>query len=108
MRRDRDWAGIAVVVLAVGVVAAILVGEVAAFRNPARIVSAEEVATISTVLGAAVGAIATYLGTRPRKRPPEAPGQARAGDGEQPGITRPPDDPAPQNRSKSPDSPEHM
>lgn len=72
-RPALDLRGLAAVVLAVGVVGAIVLGEVFAYLNKAKDVTVEEVATISTVLGAAVGAIATYLGTRRPPGPPGAP-----------------------------------
>lgn len=57
-----DWRGIAAAVLAFGVAAVLLAATIFAGLNPARIVAPDEIATASTVLGAAVGAIAVYLG----------------------------------------------
>lgn len=63
-RREPDWRGITAAILAVGIFAVILAADIIAGINDYRQVTAEEVATVSTVLGAAVGAIAVYLGTR--------------------------------------------
>jgi hypothetical protein len=91
MRRGLDWRGVAAAILSVGVIAVVVLGEVFAFRNPDRLVSTEEVATVSTVLGAAIGAVAGYLaGYRgPRNGPPAPPGAADGGAGEPPGISGP-------------------
>jgi hypothetical protein len=70
MRRGPDWRGIAAVVLAVGVFAVLIIGAIYGGRNPNYTISTEEIATVSTVLGAAIGAIASYLGSR---RPPDPP-----------------------------------
>jgi hypothetical protein len=91
MRRGLDWRGIAAVILSVGVIAVVLLGEVFAFRNPDRLVSTEEVATVSTVLGAAVGAVAGYMSGRstPRNDPPAPASEPEPGDGDPPGISGP-------------------
>jgi len=91
MRRGIDWRGIAAAVLAVGVIAAVILGEVYGFLNKDRTVTTEEVASVSTVLGAAVGAVAGYMsGPRPpRNGPPAPPGAADGGAGEPPGISGP-------------------
>jgi hypothetical protein len=77
VKHEPDWRGIAAVVLSVGVVAVVIIGEFLGFHNSARLVSTEEVATVSTVLGAAIGAVAGYLGRLPRDPPggknPDAP-----------------------------------
>ena len=106
--RDPDWRGIAAALLALAVLAVLVIAAIFGGLNEYRTVSSEEVATVSTVLGAAIGAVATYLGTNRRNRPPAAPGLAEADDDEQPGITTPPPGPTPQNRSKSPDPPEPL
>lgn len=65
-----DWRGIAAVVLASGVVAVLLIGSIGASLNRGRLVSTEEILSVATVLGAAVGAVAAYMGLR------TGPGQA--------------------------------
>lgn len=92
--RGIDWAGIAAVILALGVVAAVILGEVFAGLNPSRVVSIEEVASVATVLGAAVGALGGYLAGKrrylpPRNGPPAPPGSSDGGDGEPPGMSGP-------------------
>jgi chromate transport protein ChrA len=69
-----DWRGITAATLAFVVGAVLIIGAIFAGLNDYRAVTSEEVATVSTVLGAAIGAIATYLGTRHRP-PPGPPGQ---------------------------------
>jgi hypothetical protein len=91
MRRGVDWRGIAAVILSLGVIVVVVLGEVFAFRNPDRIVSTEEVATVSTVIGAAIGAVAGYMATYrgPPNDPPALPRSAEPGDGDPPGISGP-------------------
>jgi hypothetical protein len=60
----RDWRGIAAVLLAAGVVATLLVGAVFGGLNPDRIATTEEILGVTAVLGAMVGAVATYMGLR--------------------------------------------
>lgn len=59
----RDWRGIIALVLAVGVSIALVAGVLTAELTPTRITS-EEIAFLSTLGGASVGAIAAYLGIR--------------------------------------------
>jgi hypothetical protein len=59
-----DWRGLAVVLIVIGVFAVLLVGAIASALNHDRSVSADEVATVATVLGGAIGAVAVYLGTK--------------------------------------------
>lgn len=58
-----DWRALCAVILAVGVTAAVIILclETITHLGP---VSDSEAAVLSTVLGAAVGAVATYLGIR--------------------------------------------
>jgi hypothetical protein len=70
--RQPDWRGIAAVLAIVGVFAVLIIGAVYAGRNPDKTVSLEEIATISTVLGAAIGAVAGYMGAT-RKPPGDPP-----------------------------------
>jgi hypothetical protein len=65
-----DWRGATALVLALGVAIAISVTLVGAVLS-SHVVSAEETSLISGVIGAAVGAVATYLGGWGRDpRPP--------------------------------------
>jgi hypothetical protein len=59
-----DWRGVAAVLLVVGVFAVLLAATIFAGVNHDREVTTDEVATVATVLGAALGAVATYLGTK--------------------------------------------
>jgi hypothetical protein len=68
--RNRDYAGLAAVVLATGVVLAVVVATAGAAISH-REFSPDETTLLSTVLGAAIGAVATYLGTHGRR--PDAP-----------------------------------
>jgi hypothetical protein len=68
--RNRDFAGLAAVVLAAGVVLAVVIATTGAAISH-REFSPDETTLLSTVLGAAIGAVATYLGTHGRR--PEAP-----------------------------------
>jgi hypothetical protein len=72
VRRETDWRGIAAVLIVVGVFTVLILGAVYAGRNPETRVSIEEVSTVSTVLGAAIGAVASYMGIR-HKKPPDKP-----------------------------------
>jgi uncharacterized membrane protein len=56
-----DPRGLAAVILAVGISVALVASLVGALIS-SRVLSQEEVALISGVVGAAVGAVATYLG----------------------------------------------
>ena len=67
--RNRDFAGLAAVVLATGVVLAVVIATAGAAISH-REFSPDETTLLSTVLGAAIGAVATYLGTHGRR--PEA------------------------------------
>jgi hypothetical protein len=64
--RNRDFAGLAAVVLALGVVTAVVVATAGAAISH-REFSPDETTLLSTVLGAAIGAVATYLGTHGRR-----------------------------------------
>jgi hypothetical protein len=64
--RNRDYAGLAAVVLALGVVLAVVVATAGAAISH-REFSPDETTLLSTVLGAAIGAVATYLGTHGRR-----------------------------------------
>ena len=78
--REPDWRGIAAVLLVLGVVATLVIGAVNGGRNANYVLSDEALATVSTVLGAAIGAVAVYLGGKrpprrgPRQGPPPPPG----------------------------------
>ena len=61
-----DWRGLSVFVLALGVSAAVVAGFLAAELTNGPITS-EEVGLISTLGGAAIGAVATYIGIHPGK-----------------------------------------
>jgi hypothetical protein len=61
--RGIDWRGIAAVLIVCGVFAVLIIGAVNAGRNPNYVLSDEALATISTMLGAAIGAVAVYLGS---------------------------------------------
>jgi hypothetical protein len=67
-----DWRGLVALVLALGVLGVLLVGAIAAALNHDRQLTSEDLATVSTVLGAAIGAVAVYLGGRPRSEPPRS------------------------------------
>jgi hypothetical protein len=69
--RGVDWRGLAVVLLVLGTFAVLIIGAVGATANPNRTVSGEEIATVSTVLGGAIGAVAVYLGTKANGKPPQ-------------------------------------
>lgn len=93
MRREPDWRGLAAVLTVVGVFAVLIIGAIYAGRNPSYTISSEEIATVATVLGAAIGALAGYMaGTRkppPRNGPPAPPESAEPGDGDPPGMSGP-------------------
>ncbi len=69
MRHEPDWRGIAAVLTVVGVFTVLIIGAINGGRNANYILSDEALATISTILGAAIGAVAVYLGGR-RRGPP--------------------------------------
>jgi hypothetical protein len=56
-----DWSGMAAFVLSIGVVLFLVAGAALLAIDP-RELSPDEATLLSTVLGAVVGAIATYLG----------------------------------------------
>lgn len=60
--RGADLRGVAAVLIVVGVFAVLIIGALNAGRNPSYVLSDEALATISTMLGAAIGAVAVYLG----------------------------------------------
>ena len=72
MRREPDWRGLAAVLIVAGTFAVLIIGAINGGKNANYILSDEALATISTVLGAAIGAVAVYLGG-PRQ-PPGPPG----------------------------------
>jgi hypothetical protein len=59
----RDWRGLIALILAVGVSIALVAGVLTAELTPTQVTS-EEIAFLSTLGGASVGAIAAYLGIR--------------------------------------------
>jgi len=61
------------VLIVVGVFAVLLVGSIGAVVNRGRVVTTEDIATVSAVLGTAIGAVSVYLGTKARTRPRERP-----------------------------------
>jgi hypothetical protein len=79
--RGLDWRGLAAVVIVVGVFTVLIIGAVGVVQNPNRAASTEEVATVSAVLGSAIGAVAVYLGTKANGKPPAAPPDDQDRDG---------------------------
>jgi hypothetical protein len=65
-----DWRGVAAVLIVVGVFAVLIIGSIGAILNRGREVTTEDIATISAVLGTAIGAVSVYLGTKSNRRPP--------------------------------------
>lgn len=57
------WQGLVAVILAVGLTAAVVLLAVAELIHSGH-VSTDEATLFATVLGATIGAVATYLGTR--------------------------------------------
>jgi branched-subunit amino acid ABC-type transport system permease component len=70
----NDWRGLIALVLSVGVAVALVAGVLTAELTPTKVTS-EEIAFLSTLGGASVGAVAAYLGIRHRgdDEPPEPP-----------------------------------
>lgn len=104
MRGGLDWRGLAAVLTVAGVFTVLIIASVNGARNPDYTVSTEDIATVSTVLGAAIGAVAGYMGTRqntPRDAPPGPPEHDR--DPEQ--ASTPGPAPSPENRSQGDDAP---
>jgi len=60
--RGIDLRGVAAVLLVLGVVTVLIIGAINAGHNTNYVLSDEALATVSTVLGAAIGAVAVYLG----------------------------------------------
>jgi hypothetical protein len=70
--RGIDWRGLAAVLIVVGVFAVLIIGSIGAVLNHGRTVTTEDIATVSAVLGTAIGAVSVYLGTRTRRgKPPD-------------------------------------
>jgi hypothetical protein len=65
-----DWRGLAAVLIVVGVFAVLIIGSIGAILNRGREVTTEDIATISAVLGTAIGAVSVYLGTKTNGKPP--------------------------------------
>lgn len=74
----HDFAGLAALVLAAGVMLAVVVATAGAAISH-REFSGDETTLLSTVLGAAIGAVATYLGTHHPRR--DYPGEDDDDDG---------------------------
>ena len=72
MRHEPDWRGIAAVLIVVGVFTVLIIGAINGGNNPNYVLSDEALATVSTLLGGAVGAVAVYLGGKrgPPRDPP--------------------------------------
>jgi hypothetical protein len=64
--RGLDWRGLAAVLIVVGVFAVLIIGSIGAVLNKGRTVTTEDIATVSAVLGTAIGAVSVYLGTKTR------------------------------------------
>jgi hypothetical protein len=79
VRHEPDWRGIAAVLIVLGVFTVLVIGALNGGHNPNYVLSDEALATVSTLLGGAVGAVAVYLGGR-RRGPPGG----GKGDGEPP------------------------
>ena len=56
--------------IVVGVFAVLIIGSVGAILNRGREITTEDIATISAVLGTAIGAVSVYLGTKTSRKPP--------------------------------------
>lgn len=59
----KDWRGPVALVLSVGISVALVAGVLTAELTPTKVTS-EEIAFLSTLGGASVGAVAAYLGIR--------------------------------------------
>lgn len=68
----RDWRGVVALVLATGVSVALVAGVLTAELTPTKVTS-EEIAFLSTLGGASVGAVAAYLGIRHIDNTPDPP-----------------------------------
>jgi hypothetical protein len=75
IRGPVDWRGVAAVAIVAGVFAVLLSGVIFAGVNHDRMVTTDEISTVATVLGGAIGAVAVYLGTKNGngKGPPKGP-----------------------------------
>lgn len=62
-RGDFDWAGAVALTLAIGIALALLAGVLTAELTPGP-VTQNDVSLLSTLAGAAIGAVATYLGVK--------------------------------------------
>jgi len=65
----RNWQGITAVILACGITSTVILLIVVEFVPHHGHVSESEAAALSTALGAAIGAVATYLGTHHNEQP---------------------------------------
>ena len=86
--RGIDLRGVAAVLLVLGVVTVLIIGAINGGRNPNYVLSDEALATVSTVLGAAIGAVAVYLGGG--KGGGRDPGERQRAERRPPGISGPP------------------
>jgi outer membrane biosynthesis protein TonB len=69
---NRDWRGMTAFVLALGVAIALVAGFLAAELSPGAVTS-EEVSLLSTLGGAAIGAVAAYMGVMHTNPPAQTP-----------------------------------
>jgi hypothetical protein len=70
-----DWRGLAAVLIVVGVFTVLIIGSLGAILNRGRVVTTEDIATVSAVLGTAIGAVSVYLGTKGRGGDPPGDGK---------------------------------
>ena len=104
MRGGLDWRGLAAVLTVAGVFTVLIIASVNGARNPDYTVSTEDIATVSTVLGAAIGAVAGYMGAR-QNTPPAAPPSPPEHDRGPEQASTPGPAPGPENRSQGDDAP---
>lgn len=87
-----DWPGLVVFVLAAGIAASLVIAMLAIALSASHDVSAQQATLLSTIFGAAIGAVATYIGTTrgspALNRRTDVVGASRVGDPPPPQVTR--------------------
>lgn len=104
--RNVDWRGPIAFVLAVGVSATLVGGILSAELSPGKVTS-QEVSFFSTLGGAIVGAIATYLGVQYKAKGDDVQDETTPDEPVEPEVEPEPPEPVPEPEVEPSGQPEH-